>query len=166
MKTNLLEQEKIRLMPWLGLRCQSQKENIPRRRVGRTKITREAYLSSVSNSMCRNKWVKVSQSCPTLPPHGILQARILEWVAFPFSRGSSQPRDWTQFSHIVGRFFTSWATREAWAKIKPVTKPKGQELDTNRKKRKKNYKTQNIFRYSKKSLSLSSSDMVDPTSPS
>ena len=44
--------------------------------------------------------------------HGILQARILEWVAFPFSRGSSQPRDQTQISHIAGRFFTSWATRE------------------------------------------------------
>ena len=39
--------------------------------------------------------------------HGILQARILEWAAFPFSRGSSQPRDWTQVSHIAGRFFTS-----------------------------------------------------------
>ena len=45
--------------------------------------------------------------------HGILQARILEWVAFPFSRGSFQPRDWTQVSRIAGRFFTSWATREA-----------------------------------------------------
>ena len=48
-----------------------------------------------------------------LTVHGILQARILEWVAFPFSRGSSQPRDQTQVSHIAGRFFTSWATREA-----------------------------------------------------
>ena len=47
--------------------------------------------------------------------HGVLQARILEWVAFPFSRGSSQPRDWTQVSRIAGRFFTSWATREAQA---------------------------------------------------
>ena len=45
--------------------------------------------------------------------HGILQARILEWVAFPFSRGSSQARDQTQVSHIAGGFFTSWATREA-----------------------------------------------------
>jgi len=45
--------------------------------------------------------------------HGILQARILEWVAFPFSRGSSQPRDQTHVSHIAGKFFTSWATREA-----------------------------------------------------
>ena len=44
--------------------------------------------------------------------HGILQARILEWAAIPFSRGSSQPRDWTQIS-CIGRVFTSWATREA-----------------------------------------------------
>ena len=57
--------------------------------------------------------MKVAQSCPTLcdsmdyTVHGILQARILEWVAFPFSRGSSQPRDGTQVSHIAGGFFTS-----------------------------------------------------------
>ena len=63
--------------------------------------------------------VKVTQSCPTLcnpmdyALHGILQARILEWVAFPFSRGSSQPRDQTQVSCTAGGFFTSWATREA-----------------------------------------------------
>ena len=63
------------------------------------------------------KWV--TQPCPTLcdpvdfTVHGILQARILEWVAFPFSRGSSQPRDWIQVSCIAGRFLTSWATREA-----------------------------------------------------
>ena len=60
--------------------------------------------------------VKVAQSCPTLcdamdyTVHGILQARILEWVAFPFSRGSSQLRDWTQVFRIEGRFFTGWAT--------------------------------------------------------
>ena len=57
--------------------------------------------------------MKVPQSCPTLcdPMEytvlGILQARILEWVAFPFSRGSSQPRDQTQGSRIAGGFFTS-----------------------------------------------------------
>ena len=45
--------------------------------------------------------------------HGILQARILEWVAFPFSSGSSQPRNWTRVSCFAGRFFTSWATRES-----------------------------------------------------
>ena len=45
--------------------------------------------------------------------HGILQARILEWVAISSSRGSSQPRDQTQVSCIAGRFFTIWANREA-----------------------------------------------------
>ena len=44
---------------------------------------------------------------------GILQARILEWAAMPSSRGSSQPRDWTQVSHIAGGFFTIWAISEA-----------------------------------------------------
>ena len=63
--------------------------------------------------------VKVAQSCPTLcnlmdyTVHGILQARILEWVAFLYSRGSSQSRDQTQVSSIVSRLFTSQATREA-----------------------------------------------------
>ena len=62
--------------------------------------------------------VKVAQSCLTLHDtkdytiHGILLATILEWVAFAFSRGSSQSRDQTQVSHIAGRFFTSWANRE------------------------------------------------------
>ena len=45
--------------------------------------------------------------------HGILQAKILEWVAFSSSRGSSQPRDPTQVSYIAGRLFTSSATSEA-----------------------------------------------------
>ena len=45
--------------------------------------------------------------------HGILQARILELVAIPFFRGYSQPRARTQASHIIGRFFTIWATWEA-----------------------------------------------------
>ena len=44
--------------------------------------------------------------------HGILQARILEWIAISFSRGSSQPRDQNQVSRIVDRRFTIWATRE------------------------------------------------------
>ena len=49
---------------------------------------------------------------PGSPVHGILQARILEWVAIPFSRGSSRPKDQTQVSWIAGRFFTIWATQE------------------------------------------------------
>ena len=63
--------------------------------------------------------VKAAQSRPTLrnpvdyTVRGILQIRILEWAAFPFSRESSQPREQTQVSHIAGGFFTSWATGEA-----------------------------------------------------
>ena len=48
--------------------------------------------------------------------HGILQARILEWVAVPFSRGSSQPRDWIQVSCIGGGFFPGWATGKSLGK--------------------------------------------------
>ena len=65
-------------------------------------------------------WSEVAQSCLTLcnpmgyslpgfSVHGILQARILEWVVISFSRRSSRPRDWTQVSCIVGRRFTFWA---------------------------------------------------------
>ena len=53
--------------------------------------------------------------------HGILQARILEWVAFPFSRESSQPRDQTQASWIAGGFFTRWATSEAHCKTERLS---------------------------------------------
>ena len=52
---------------------------------------------------------------------GILQARILAWVAFPFSRGSFQPRDRTQVSHIAGGFFNSWATKEALTDLVPIS---------------------------------------------
>ena len=71
----------------------------------------------------------VAQSCPTLcdavnwslpgsPVHGILQARILEWAAVSFSRGSSQSSNWTWVSHIADRFFTDLATKEAYLKKK------------------------------------------------
>ena len=73
----------------------------------------ESILSNLSLSYQLISEVKAAQSCPTLcnpmdcTVHGILQARTLKWVAFPFSRGSSQPRDLTHVSHIVGGFFTS-----------------------------------------------------------
>ena len=77
-----------------------------------------------------HKWseVKVAQSCLTLwdptdyTIHGILWAIILEWVVFPFSRGSSQPRDRTPVSPVAGRFFTSWAimTTSHWQSLKNV----------------------------------------------
>ena len=71
--------------------------------------------------------VLVAQSCPILcdpmdcslpgsSVHGILQARILEWVAISFPRGSSWPRDWTWVSCVAGRCFTISATREAQLK--------------------------------------------------
>ena len=64
-----------------------------------------------------NLKVEVSQSCPTLcdpvdcSPPGILQTRILEWVASPFCRVSSWPRDWMRFSCVAGKPFTIWTTR-------------------------------------------------------
>ena len=59
----------------------------------------------------------------SLGPHGILQDRILEWVAVPFSSGSSQPRDRTQVSLTAGEFFTSLATREAHRSGWPIPAP-------------------------------------------
>ena len=80
-----------------------------------------------------HKWKKVLvvQLCPTLwdpmdcsqlcsSVHGILQARILEWFAIPFFRGSSRPRGWAWVSCIAGKFFTIWATKEApWPNYHP-----------------------------------------------
>ena len=63
--------------------------------------------------LCLTLCDPMDYSPPGSSVHGILQARILEWVAIPFSRGSSQPRDQTLVSCIAGRFFTIWATREA-----------------------------------------------------
>ena len=79
----------------------------------------KTHIYTVRNGfmwICLNVKVKVAQLRLTLCNpmdyivHGILQARILEWVAFPFSRVSSKPRDQTQVSCIAGGFFTSWAT--------------------------------------------------------
>ena len=56
-------------------------------------------------------------SLPGSSVHGISQARILEWVAITFSRGSSQHRDQTWVCHFAGRFFTIWATREAYGRL-------------------------------------------------
>ena len=55
-------------------------------------------------------------SLPGSSVHGTFQARTLEWVAISFSRRSSQPRDWTQVSRIVGRHFAVWATWEIWGR--------------------------------------------------
>ena len=110
------------------------------------------------NVWCVSEWVKVTQSCPTLQPHGLYipwdspgqntrvgslfllqqifptqgsnsglphcrwilyqlshkgSPRIMEWVAYPFSRGSSWARNWTRVSCIAGGFLSNWAIREA-----------------------------------------------------
>ena len=69
--------------------------------------------AALSRSVVSDSWQPLDCSPPGSSVHGILQARILEWVARPSSRGSSQSRNWTQVSCIAGRFFTVWATREA-----------------------------------------------------
>ena len=90
---------------------------------------RPGVLQSMGWQRVRHDWateltdnwseMKVSQLSSTLcdpmnyTVHGILQARILEWVAIPFSMGFSQPRDLTLVSRIAGGFFNSWDTREA-----------------------------------------------------
>ena len=82
--------------------------NQPRIVIRRTDA--EAETPILSNDILQEK---ATQFCQTLcdpmdfTVHGILQARILEWLAVPFYRGSSQPRGRTQVSHIAGRFFTS-----------------------------------------------------------
>ena len=69
-----------------------------------------ALCSVLAFSIGKWKWKSLNPDSWWV--HGIPQARILEWVAIPFSRESSHPRDQTQVSCIAGRFLTSWATRE------------------------------------------------------
>ena len=100
--------------------CEQVKEDWKK---GRRKEERK-WKQDWSNIFFQGSEVKVAQSClilcdplyhnlPGSSVHGILQARILEWVAISFSRGSSQPRDQTQVSHIAGGFFIIWPTRGA-----------------------------------------------------
>ena len=71
------------------------------------------HVCVLSHSVVSTSLRSIDCRLPGSSVHGILQARILEWVAMPSSRSSSQPRDQTQVSCIAGRFFTVWATREA-----------------------------------------------------
>ena len=84
----------------------------------RVKLSKEVsfiYPAAAAQSLqsCPTQCDPMDHSPPDSSVHGILQARILEWAAIPFSRGSSWPRDRTQAFHIASRFFTSWATWEA-----------------------------------------------------
>ena len=83
-------------------------------------VPRQEQGSTLNNHLLSG-WQFESESPPVVSlcnptdytVHEILQERILEWVAFPFSRRSSQPMGLTEVSRIAGRFFTSWTTREA-----------------------------------------------------
>ena len=86
----------------------------------------------MTTGVTMKKWSDVTQSCPTLCDpmdcslpgssiHWIFQARILEWVAVSFSRGSSWSRDWTRVSYITGRLLNVWATREVPGEIIALT---------------------------------------------
>ena len=123
----------------MGFPRQEHWNGLPRPLLGDLPTSRMEPISLMSPAFCIGRWgslllappgkpmkeeVKVTQSCLTLwdpmnyTVHEILQTRILEWVAFPLSRESSQPRDRTQVSCIECGFFTSWATREALIKIR------------------------------------------------
>ena len=115
-----------------------EKFHLPRLNQEEIEIMKNPITSTEIEAVIRKnlKESQVTQSCPTLCDpmdcslprssiHRIFQARILEWVAIAFSRGSSQPRDQTRVSHIVGRCFTVWATREAWPKISQKNKSPG-----------------------------------------
>ena len=65
--------------------------------------------------LCLTLWDPLNSSLPGSSIHGILQSRTLEWVAFPFIRGSFQPRDETQVSSIADSLFTIWATSVAYS---------------------------------------------------
>ena len=105
---------------WVGeeINAKGQRLRWTSRKLENISIVKYFFFFFVSLS-----W-ELAQSCPTLcdpldcslpgfSVHGIFQARVLEWVAISFSRGSFWPRDQTQVSCIAGRRFTLWATREA-----------------------------------------------------
>ena len=82
----------------LGRKAMTNLDSVPKSR----DITLLTKVHTVKWKSLSGVWLSIT--------HGIFQTRILELVAFPFSRGSSQPRDQTQVSCIAGGFFTSWAT--------------------------------------------------------
>ena len=85
-------------------------------RLGQIEKVALMYIHSLTlkvTQMCLTLWEPMDCSPPGSSVHGISQAKILEWVAIPISRRSSQSRDQTWVSFIAGRFFTIWTTKEA-----------------------------------------------------
>ena len=83
-------------------------------------FSRSVLARSVVSNSLQPLWTVAHQVPLSM---GIFQARILEWVAQPFSKGSSQPRDWIRVSHLAGRFFTIWPTSHS--KESPSTEAPG-----------------------------------------
>ena len=92
------------------------------------KSDKKIGVSGYPSTFLGYMYLKVAQLCPTLcypmdcsptgpSVQGIFQARLLEWIAISFSRGSSKPRDRTWVSCIAGTLFTVWATRKAQSRI-------------------------------------------------
>ena len=113
--------------PWLiHVNVWQNQYSIVKKNKIKIKIKKSIYwMYLLYTVLCSSVLCLVAQWCPTLcdpmdcsPPgsslHGIFQERILKWVAVPYSRWASQSRDRTQVSHIVRRFFTIWASREAY----------------------------------------------------
>ena len=74
----------------------------------KSQTVQPVFLMDVLTTLCG----PMDSSPPGPSVHGILQVRILEWVAISFCRGSSQPRDWIWVARIASRLFTDWTTRE------------------------------------------------------
>ena len=107
-----------RILEWVAIPF-SRRSSRPRDQTQASCIAGRFFMVWVTREAGK---VKVIQACLTLcnrhcTVHEILQARIPEWVAFPFSRASSQPRDQTQVFCTAGGFFTSWVTKEALGKL-------------------------------------------------
>ena len=101
------------LTPWGPMDCRLPGSSVHGDSPGKdTRVGCRACLQGIFPTQGSNpglphcKWILYHLSHQGSP-------RILEWLAYPFSRGSSWPRNWTGVSHIAGRFFTSWTTREA-----------------------------------------------------
>ena len=92
--------------------CTHLKEQKGWRRMLKAVLEKVKKMKVLDSQLCLSLCGPTACSLPGPSVQGILQARTLEWVAIPFSRGAYPPRDWTPVS-ITGRFFTNWATKEA-----------------------------------------------------
>ena len=90
----------------------------------------ERKKESEVTQLCATPCDPTDCSLPGSSVHGFFQARVLEWVASSFSRGSSRPKDQTQVSRTVGRRFTVWANREVMTNLDSILKNRDITLPT------------------------------------